>query len=166
MKIRNETAADVVAIDALTVAAFRNAPHTSHTEQFIVHALRNAGALAASLVAECDGAIVGHVALSPVTISNGTSDWYGLGPISVLPERQGEGIGSALMDAALAALRDLSAAGCVVLGDPAFYSRFGFMPEAGLVLLSVPAEYFMALALDVNLPQGSVSYHAAFEAKA
>lgn len=166
MRIRLEMPGEAAAIDAVTVAAFQNAPHTSHTEQFIVEALRAAGALSVSLVAEAEGAVVAHVAVSPVTISDGTPNWYGLGPISVLPQRQGEGIGSALMDAALAALRELNAAGCVVLGDPAFYGRFGFRPEAGLVLPDVPAEYFMSLAFDANLPQGSVSYHVAFEAKA
>lgn len=100
MQIRNETQEDVFAIEAVTTAAFLNAPHTSHTEQFIVAALRAAGALSVSLVAEAEGAIVGHVAVSPVTISDGTPDWYGLGPISVLPAWQGQGVGSALMRAA------------------------------------------------------------------
>lgn len=166
VRIRNEAYEDVLAIEAVTAAAFLEAPHTSHTEQFIVAALRAAGALSVSLVAEAEGAVVGHVAVSLVTISDGTPDWYGLGPISVLPERQGEGVGSALMDAALTALRNLQAAGCVVLGDPAFYGRFGFRPEAGLVLPGVPAEYFMAIRLGaMDMPCGAVAYHAAFESQ-
>ena len=164
--IRNETSDDAAVIQAVTAAAFLEAPHTSHTEQFIVAALRAAGALSVSLVAEAEGAVVGHVAVSPVTISDGTIGWYGLGPISVLPTRQGRGVGAALMRAALESLREMGAAGCVVLGEPAYYGRFGFKAEPGLVLPDNPPEYFQAMLLaDVNLPSGEVSYHEAFNAE-
>lgn len=129
-------------------------------------ALRKAGQLAVSLVAEDAGAIVGHVAVSPVTISSGAAGWYGLGPISVAPAQQGRGIGTQLMQQALAALRERGAAGCVVLGDPGYYARFGFRAESSLVLPGVPAEYFQALLLDGVLPAGIVSYHEAFSAQA
>jgi putative acetyltransferase len=165
MQIRPETPADVTAITALTAAAFLNAPHTSHTEQFIVNALRAAGQLRVSLVAAEGATLLGHVALSPVTLSDGSTGWYGLGPISVAPAHQGQGIGSALMQQALAALQTLGAAGCVLLGDPGYYARFGFAPQPGLVLDGVPPEYFMALCLGGMLPQGSVQFHAAFEAR-
>ena len=166
VRIRNETPDDVAAIDAVTVAAFQNAPHTSHTEQFIVAALRAAGALTVSLVAEAEGAVVGHVAVSPVTISDGTPNWYGLGPISVLPAWQGRSVGSALMRAALEALRESGAAGCVVVGEPAFYGRFGFRAEAGLVLPDIPPEYFQAVAFgNRDVPQGIVAYDNAFNAQ-
>jgi putative acetyltransferase len=165
VRIRNEGHEDVIAIEAVTAAAFLEAPHTSHAEQFIVAALRAAGALSVSLVAEAEGAIVGHVAVSPVTISDGAPGWFGLGPISVLPAWQGRGVGSALMRAALEALREMGAAGCVVVGEPAFYGRFGFRAEAGLVLPEVPAEYFQAVEFGPNLPQGIVSYHDAFNAQ-
>ena len=165
VQIRNETEGDVLAIEAVTTAAFLNAPHTDHTEQFIVRELRAAGSLTVSLLAEEGGVIIGHVAVSPVTISDGSSDWYGLGPISVAPERQGEGIGTALMHAALDALRECGAAGCVVLGEPAYYGRFGFKATPELVLPGVPAEYFQTLMLGgTNLPDGIVSYHLAFDA--
>ena len=88
-------------IHSVTAASFLHAPHTSHTEQFIVAALRRAGVLTLSLVAEFDGIVVGHVAASPVTISDASGGWLGLGPLSVLPEHQGRGIGSALMHEAL-----------------------------------------------------------------
>ena len=163
--IRPERSSDEGAIEAVTTAAFLNAPHTDHTEQFIVAALRAAGALSISLVAEEGGAIVGHVAVSPVTISDGSPDWHGLGPISVLPERQGKGIGTGLMHAALDALRERGAAGCVVLGEPSYYGRFGFKATPELVLPGVPAEYFQTLMLcGTNLPNGIVSYHVAFDA--
>lgn len=114
--IRPETREDHAVIHALTEAAFREAPHSSHTEQFIVDALRSRGELSLSLVAEKDGQVVGHIALSPVTISDGSTGWFGLGPISVLPDWQGQGIGAALMHAALGALREQNAQGCVLLG--------------------------------------------------
>ncbi len=164
--MRPEAPSDVAAIETLTVAAFLGALHTSHTEQFIVAALRRAEALTVSLVAVEEGAVIGHVAVSPVAISDGAVGWYGLGPISVLPARQGQGIGSRLMHAALGALRARGAAGCVLLGDPMFYGRFGFRTEPGIVLPGVPPEYFQALSFGATLPGGVVTYHAAFDARA
>jgi putative acetyltransferase len=160
--VRPETPADIATIHDVTAAAFLNAPHTAHTEQFIVDALRKAGALAISLVAEDGGVVVGHVAVSPVSISDGSAGWFGLGPISVSPELQGRGIGSLLMQGALRLLRERGAAGCVLVGDPAYYSRFGFKPEAGLVMPDVPPEYFQALPFGRSLPRGVVAHHAAF----
>jgi len=166
MIIRSEIPSDYDAIEKLTVAAFENAEHTSHSEHFIVNALRRAGQLSISLVAQDEDQIVGHVAISPVSISSGDFGWYGLGPISVLPERQKQGIGSRLMEQALADLRQLGASGCVLVGDPKYYSRFGFAPTAGLVLPHVPAEYFQAISFDGACPVGTVSFHEAFEATA
>ena len=160
--IRSETPQDAAAIERLTSAAFRDAPHTSHTEHFIVNALRRTDRLSISLVAEDDGEIVGHVAISPVSISDGSDGWYGLGPISVAPERQRQGIGGRLMIQAMAALRRFGASGCVVLGDPDFYHRFGFRTEASLILPDVPPEYFQAVTLQGPAPSGTVSYHEAF----
>lgn len=166
MQIRPETLQDGEAIAALTAQAFLNAEHTSHTEHFIVNALRAAGQLTLSLVAEEGGDLRGHVAVSPVTVSDGSTGWFGLGPISVLPSRQGQGIGSQLMRRALADLQARGAAGCVLLGDPGYYARFGFAPQPGLVLDGVPPEYFMALGFGGARPVGTVQYHAAFEAAA
>ena len=165
MHIRTELPADAEAVEQVTILAFRHEPHSEHTEQFIVRALREAGALALSLVAEIDGLVVGHVAVSPVTISDDSQHWFGLGPISVLPEKQQQGIGSALMRTAISALQAQSAQGCVLLGDPGYYRRFGFRAVPGLVLPGVPAEYFQALSFAGPLPQGEVSYHSAFNAR-
>lgn len=162
--IRNEGSADAPAIEAVTVAAFRSAEHSSGTEGHIVRALRDAGQLVVSLVAEERGQIVGHVAVSPATLSDGTAGWYGLGPVSVLPEHQSRGLGTLLVTRALTELRALGAAGCVVLGEPGYYARFGFRPEAGLVLPGVPAQYFQAIAFHDAVPSGQVAYHASFEA--
>jgi putative acetyltransferase len=162
IKIREETAADWRTIEELTACAFLNAAHTSHTEQYVVNALRTAGKLAVSLVAEADGVVVGHIALSPVSISDGASGWFGLGPISVLPQHQRREVGSQLMREALRVLRHLGACGCVVLGEPEYYGRFGFQADPDLVLPGVPPEYFQALSLDSSRPRGIVTYHEAF----
>lgn len=164
VRIRSEEPSDAGEIEALIITAFRAAAHGNPTEHFIVSALREAGQLAVSLVAEDDGAIVGHVAVSPVSVSSGTAGWYGLGPLSVAPERQGQGIGSELARQALAQLRRQGAAGCVVLGEPGFYGRFGFRAEPALVLPDVPPRYFQAVAFGGGVPKGSVSYHPAFNA--
>ena len=163
--IRKELPTDVAAIEAVTVAAFLNAKHTSHTEQFILNALRQAGQLSISLVADENSTVVGHVAVSPVAISDGTVGWYCLGPVSVVPERQGQSIGGQLVAHALTVLRRLGAAGCVVLGDPAYYSRFGFNAEPSLVLPDVPPEYFQAIAFTDLVPAGTVAYHESFAAQ-
>jgi putative acetyltransferase len=163
--IRNETAADLPAIEAVTISAFLNAPHTTHTEQFIVSALRNAGLLTISLVADAEGTVIGHVAVSPVSISDGASGWFGLGPISVLPKHQCRGVGSHLMREALRILREHGAAGCVLLGEPEYYSRFGFQADPNLILPDVPPEYFQAISLDSSRPRGTVSYHEAFKTR-
>jgi putative acetyltransferase len=162
IEIRNETPADVAAVAAVTVAAFLHALHTSHSEQFIVEALREAGQLTESLVADAEGVVVGHVAISPISISDGGSGWYGLGPISVAPEYQRRGIGSRLMREALRVLREHGAAGCVVLGEPRYYGRFGFRVDPDLSLPGVPPEYFQAISFGASHPKGVVSYHPAF----
>jgi putative acetyltransferase len=164
--IASETAADVAAIQAVTISAFLHAQHTSHTEQFIVDALRRTEQLTVSLVAKTDSTIVGHVAISPVSISDGATGWYGLGPLSVAPDYQRRGIGSRLMREALGELRERGASGCVLLGEPRYYNRFGFEVDPNLSLPGVPPEYFQALSFGGSHPRGVVSYHAAFTAAA
>jgi len=164
IEIRPERSGDAKLIHEVVTQAFRDAPHTSGTEGFIVRELRAAGALAVSLVALEDGHMVGHVALSPVTIEDGSAGWYGLGPVAVLPGHQGRGIGSELIGHALRLLRERGAAGCVVLGEPAYYGRFGFRHDPALVLEGVPPEYFQALPLGSAAARGAVAYHPAFAA--
>lgn len=163
-EIRSETAADVPAIETVTARAFLNAPHTSHTEQHIVNALRRAGELTVSLVAVVAGTVIGHVAISPVSITDGASRWFGLGPISVLPQHQRCGVGSQLMREALRILRERRASGCVVLGEPQYYGRFGFVADPNLALSGVPPDYFQAISFDDSKPRGRVTYHEAFAA--
>lgn len=160
--IRDELPGDVNSIEAVTIAAFQDVAHADHREQFIVQALREAGALSISLVAELQGEVVGHVAVSAVTISDGTEGWFGLGLISVKPEHQSLGIGSQLMGRELKKLQNMGASGCVLLDDPAYYSRFGFKPRRNLVLPDIPPEYFQALSFNHSFPSGLVTYHDAF----
>jgi putative acetyltransferase len=162
IEIADETPSDIAAIRSITISAFLHAQHTSHTEQFIVDALRKAGQLTVSLVAKVDGTVVGHVAISPVSISDGATGWYGLGPLSVAPEYQRRGIGSRLMREALHVLQRHRASGCVLLGDPKYYNRFRFAVVPNLTLPGVPLDYFQALSFGASNPRGTVSYHAAF----
>jgi len=162
--IRSETDADVGAITEVTVAAFETLEISNHTEQFIITALRAAKALTISLVAEVDGRVIGHIAFSPVAISDGTRNWYGLGPVSVLPEYQRQGIGKALMQEGLSRLKNMSAQGCCLVGHPDYYKQFGFRNMPGLVLEGVPQEFFFALSFDGHTPQGTVTFHDAFKA--
>jgi putative acetyltransferase len=162
--IRSETHNDIGTIAEVTIAAFRTLAISQHTEQFIIEALRAAQALTVSLVAELEGRVIGHIAFSPVTLSDGTPGWYGLGPVSVLPAYQRQGIGKALIWEGLSRLQRLHARGCCLVGHPEYYRQFGFKNVSGLVYAGVPPEFFFALAFDGTAPQGTVTFHEAFKA--
>jgi putative acetyltransferase len=165
MIIRNETASDIEAITRVTEAAFRTLQISNHTEQFIIKALREANVLTISLVAEIDGRVVGHIAFSPVSISDGSPDWHGLGPVSVLPEYQKRGIGGSLVNEGLSLLRAFGSKGCALVGDPAFYQRFGFRNIPALNYPDIPQEFFLVLPFDREIPHGTVVFHEGFLAK-
>ena len=160
--IRPEISDDEAAIADITTKAFANTPHSNQKEALIIQDLRNARALSLSLVAEVSGEIVGHVSFSKVMIDGQDLGYYGLAPVSVLPEYQGQKIGSMLIEYGLKTLKESDAAGCVLLGEPDYYQRFGFKAEGKLTLEGVPPEYFMALAFAPPLPSGIVTYHQAF----
>jgi putative acetyltransferase len=162
--IRDETQNDFYAITDVTVAAFKSLEISSHTEQFIIGALRSGDALTVSLVAEMDGQVIGHIAFSPLTISDGTPNWYALGPVSVLPEYQRQGIGKALIQEGLSRLKNMNAHGCCLVGHPEYYRKFGFTNMPGLVLEGVPQEVFFALHFDGPVPQGNAVFHEGFKA--
>jgi predicted N-acetyltransferase YhbS len=166
LEIRSEVPSDDLAIDAVTRDAFAGLSYSSRTEHFIVRALRRSEALSVSLVAVSEGTVVGHVAASPVQISGLLLGWFGLGPVSVAPARQRQGVGSALVRAALSRLHTDGAAGCVLLGNPAYYTRFGFARCSKLYLPGVPPEDFMSVAWVSPTPSGEVSFHEAFDAVA
>lgn len=165
MIIRKETPSDTEAITQVTISAFKTLPISNHTEQFIIQALRTAGALALSLVAEIDEQIIGHIAFSPVTISDGSEGWYGLGPVSVLPTHQKQGIGTSLINEGLSLLKDRGAQGCALVGDPNYYKRFGFRNVPELIHEGVPQEFFLVLPFTEKIPQGTVVFHEGFWAK-
>lgn len=160
--IRNEKESDIETIFEITKEAFENHPHSNHTEQFIINALRAANALTISLVAEVGGKVVGHIAFSPVTVSDGSHNWYGLGPVSVLPRFQKQGIGKALILKGLSLLKSLGAQGCVLVGEPEYYKRFGFRSFPDLMLEGVPQEYVLALPFYKNRARGFVVHHQGF----
>ena len=164
MIIRKEDVSDIDAITKVTIEAFKSFEVSHQTEQFIIHALRVANALSLSLVAEIDGNVVGHVAFSPVTISDGSQNWYGLGPVSVLPEYQKQGIGKSLINEGLSLLKDMGAKGCALVGDPNYYKRFGFKNYPELIFEGVPKEVFLVLPFTKSLPKGNIIFHEAFTA--
>jgi len=164
MQIRRERPGDAATIHALTDAAFKGMPFSDETEAKVIDALRAAGALTLSLVATEDGEIIGHVAFSPVSIDGAAGDWYGLGPVSVWPDHQRRGIGQALIRHGLGRLQAMGAGGCVLLGDPAYYGRFGFESDPDLCHAGAPPGAFQRLTLNGSRPKGEVSFHPAFDA--
>jgi len=161
-RVRAERPGDQAAIRQVTTDAFAGHPHSQGAEPDIVDALRAQGDLALSLVAEAGGAIVGHAAWSKAILSTGDDGWFALGPISVAPERQRQGIGRALIEAGNAALREGGAGGVVLLGDPGYYSRFGFTRGSPLRIEGPLADYFQVLAFTAAVPQASVGFAPAF----
>ncbi len=161
--IRPEQEQDHDAIAAVITQAFAEMEHSDQTEAAIVAALRNAGALSLSLVAEDEAQVIGHVAFSPVTIDGKNVGWFGLGPLSVHPDRQGGGVGGALIRQGLDQLQAQGAAGCVVLGDPGYYRRFGFENDSVLHYDGAPPEYFMRISFGASAPVGRVEYHSGFD---
>lgn len=162
MQIRPERQQDALSISRLTTEAFENAPHSGGNEARIIEALRGSNALTISLIAEECGQIVGHIAFSPVQIDRRSVEWYGLGPVSVAPHLQRKGIGSALIREGLDRLRRMGAKGCVLLGDPSYYGRFGFVSDPKLTYIQYPNPYFQRLVLAGDTPGGDVTYHSGF----
>lgn len=161
MRIRNETAADIPAISGLVTEALRLLPQATGTEARIVERLRADGALTLSLVMEDDGgAVVGYLAASAARV--GTQQGWGLiGPLVVRPQRHRQGIGSALMAEALRQLRE-TCRGAALVGDPAYYGRFGFRAFPGLTVTGCPPEVVQALPFDGTAPHGELVHHPAF----
>lgn len=161
--IREQRPEDDAVVRQLVEDAFRGRPYSDGREPVIVEALRAAGALTVALVAEEGGEIVGQVAFSPVAIDGAVRDWYGLGPVAVRPDRQGQGIGQALIRAGLDRIRGLGARGCVLAGAPGYYGRFGFAADPRLQSPGIPSQYFLVLPFGAEVPGGTVTFHEAFE---
>lgn len=163
--IRDEQPEDAAAVRAIEEAAFGQPG-----EADLVDALRPEPGVV-SLVAEVEGALVGHLLLSPVTVE-GTSTWeaLALGPMAVAPAQQRRGVGSALVEASLARARSAGAPAVIVLGHPEYYPRFGFVPAAPHGFhckWEVPPGVYRVALLDAarvaTLGGGLVRYHSAFD---
>jgi len=126
--VRSERRGDEPAIRAVHEGAFGRPE-----EAALVDALRAAGAHVVSLVVEDEGVVVGHVLFSPVSVEVGNGG-LGLGPIGICPDRQGSGLGALLVRHGLAECRARGHEFVVVLGEPGFYRRFGFVPAAAHAL--------------------------------
>ncbi len=170
MTIRPEISSDWDQITRLTREAFAGAAHACGREYLIPDSLRVAGALTVSLVAEMESSlVVGHVAFSPVMFDGMDRGWHGAGPLSVAPDWQRRGVGTALMREGLARLRALGSRGCVLVGDPVYYARLEFRADSRFVYPGVPPEYFLALPFDGGgectdryAQPVTVTYHPAF----
>ena len=166
VSIRAECVAEVDAIADLNRAVF-----PTSVEARIVEELRTAAQPFISLVAEYEGAIVGHIAFSPVTLTpESKAQVLGLGPMCVRADRQRQGIGGLLVTDGLERCRSLGATAVVVLGHPDYYPRFGFRPASGrrvACVYDVPDPVFMLLELRPNaMGDGPyiARYHQAFDA--
>lgn len=164
LQIRPERPADFASVHRVNEAAFGTS-----TEANLVDALRQQADPIISLVADADGSIVGHLLLSPVTVSGHPElKIMGLAPMAVLPAEQRQGIGSALVRAGLERCSELGYGAVVVLGHPAYYPRFGFVPASRFHIgceYHVPDEVFMAIEIEpgaLHGRSGTVTYHAAF----
>jgi putative acetyltransferase len=166
MVIRLEEPRDIPAIHQVNRQAFETA-----VEADLVDALRRQADPLVSLVAIVDDAVAGHILFSPVTLSSDPqARIMGLAPMAVLPARQRQGLGTALVRAGLEACRHLASEAVVVLGHAEYYPRFGFAPASRYGLsceYDVPDEVFMATELTpgaLNGKSGVIRYHAAFGA--
>ena len=172
--MREELPGDELAVSEVIRAAFALEPDSTGTEHFVVDALRRDAVLDVSLVATAEGGIIGHIAVSRVSITphddpgaDGPDGWYGLGPVSVLPDFQRQGVGTQLIRKALDELS--TAQGCVLDGDPDFYRRFGFAPDDRLTHSYAKEGWFQVLPIQCppeEVPVGSVEYHAYFDVSA
>lgn len=147
MLIRVEAPSDMLAIDALNKAVF-----PTHAEADLVASLREKGLITLSLVAcDDDGQVCGHALFSSVTIEGEDVGVQGLAPVCVTQAHQNQGVANQLIREGLEMLHELGYAGCVVLGDPKYYGRFGFQTSTLFGLQcqwEVPEEVFMALELE------------------
>jgi putative acetyltransferase len=162
IEIRDELPKDYEQITQITIAAFTNHPYSNCREYLLVQKLREKKSLTVSLVAMVKGEVAGHVAFSPVRIAGVFCGWYGVGPLSVKPELQKKGIGSALMRAGMEKMKSLGAKGCVLVGDPMYYARFGYHNSDGMTFQHAPEENFVVLALGGEEMPGKVEFDAAF----
>lgn len=157
--VRPERPEDRQAIFDVTQRAFAPMPYAGGDEQLLPDRFRDANALALSLVAEKDGRVMGQITLTPATPADRSTGWYAIGPVSVEPAIQHQGVGSLLIRAAIAWMREQGGTGCVLVGNPEYYSRFGFHRFPSLTPTGEPAEFYQMLSLDGREPDVVVHFH-------
>jgi putative acetyltransferase len=162
VQIRHECAEDAQAIHDLTARAFAPMPFAGGDEQLLPARFRSANVLALSLVAELGGKVIGQLTLTPAIAADSAPGWFALGPISVDPDYQKHGIGSRMIAAAIGWLKSKNAAGCALVGNPAYYGRFGWRPAPDLTPAGEPAEYYQILPLADAEPKTIISFHPLF----
>lgn len=162
LELRGERNADHAGIRFVTEAAFRNMPYAGGDEQYVIERLRAAGALTISLVAVLGREIIGHIAFSPAIAADPTDPWFALGPVSVLPAYQGQGVGSALINLGLSEVNELGALGCILTGNPEYYRRFGFELSPQNAPANEPEDFFMLKRFTTTNPIGAFQFHQAF----
>jgi putative acetyltransferase len=162
LRIRFESPSDTKSISQLIAAAFEGMPYADGDESELVEELRASNALTVSLVATLGEEVVGHIAFSPAKTADSASGWHGLGPLAVLPQYQRRGFGTALLRQGLEVLRSTGATGCVVVGEPNYYLRFGFHLAPSNAPETEPAEYFMAQVFQGTISTGAIHFHEAF----
>ncbi len=158
--IRTEHAGELKTVQKITRSAF-----PTHTESRLVDAVWRAHDVVCSLLFQKDDAALGHLMLSKMRVSGDGEEITAaaLGPVSVLPDCQRQGIGSQLIRAAIEHAREKDIAMIFVLGDPGYYSRFGFAPETARPFASPYAgKDFQALVLDdaFALPRAGEAHYA------
>ncbi|HEY9803742.1 MAG TPA: N-acetyltransferase [Leptolyngbyaceae cyanobacterium] len=165
MNIRCETPADYLAISQVNNLAFGR-----ENEAKLITEIRNSDFYIPelSLIAEVDNIVVGHILFSYIElVTEEKLQVLSLAPIAVHPQFQKQGIGSALIKAGLTKAEDRRESLVIVLGDPQFYSRFGFLPSTTHEIASpfpVPDEFFMVKPLKnyQTKYRGKVIYPPAF----
>jgi putative acetyltransferase len=162
IEIRDEFPIDYEQITKITIAAFTGHPYSNCKEYILVQKLREKKSMTVSLVAIVNGEVAGHIAFSPVLIAGKSCDWYGVGPLSVNPELQKQGIGSALMKAGIEKIKALGGKGCVLVGDPDYYVRFGYRNSDVMTFSHAPKENFMIIEFGGGEIPGEVDFDAAF----
>jgi putative acetyltransferase len=164
--IREEVPSDKMAIFQITEAAFRGRPYAGGDEQDLIDGLRACGALSLSLVILDREDVIGQVTFSPAGTGDDSGPWFALGPVSVIPDRQSQKIGSELIIEGLARIEAMGALGCILTGDPAYYKRFGFEFSPKNVPVNEPEEFFMLKLFGDNKANGMFAFHEAFYGEA
>ena len=159
--IRGEQSEDHADIHEVTRLAFTGQPFSEGDEPELIDRLRSEGALTLSLVAMDGDVLVGQITFSPADLTSGKGAWYALGPVSVTPSRQGEGIGSRLIESGLDRIKTMGAMGCILTGNPDYYVRFGFRLAPENCPENEPPEHFMLKLLQSEAPKGQFSFHEA-----